>query len=113
MKIESYVSEKILSGQVSCAYCFKHFTNYEDVTFHFNFDCKEICISKTCTCEKCYLYSYLKVNDCINVYVNQNSAFYYYVRGPIKFWGIDEPFLLMSHPDRSIYWIKPHGAAAG
>jgi len=113
MKIELYVSEKILNGLVSCAYCFKPFTNYEDVKIHFDCDCKKICISKACACEKCYFYSYLKVNDCTNVYVNQNSAFYYYVTGPAQFWGVDEPFLLIRNPDKSIEWIKPHGAAAG
>jgi hypothetical protein len=96
MKIEFYLSEKVLSGFVSCIYCFKGpFTNYEDVKFHFDYDCRKICVSENCKCNKCLKYSFWIVNDFFNVYLNQKNALDYYTEGPKEFWNADVPRIIV------------------
>ena len=92
MKVEFYLSEKVLSGFVSCIYCLKGpFTNYEDVKFHFDYDCRKICVSETCKCKKCDLNSHWLVNDFYNVFVNQTNALSSYTEGPKEYWNADVP----------------------
>ena len=96
MKIEFYLSEKVLSGSVSCIYCLKGpFTNYEDVKFHFDYDCRTICVSESCKCRKCHLCSLWMVNDNYTVYVNQTNAYSYYTEGPKVYWNTDIPCIVV------------------
>ena len=96
MKIEFYISEKVLLGYVSCAYCFQRpFTNYEDVKFHFDYDCLKICVSEKCDCNRCYLYGHWRVKDLVNVHVNQKNALLYYTEGPKEFWACSKPQIIV------------------
>jgi hypothetical protein len=113
MQIQFYVSEKVLNGFVSCAYCLNsEFNNKEDVQFHFDYDCKYICVSNTCNCQKCNPYSYLRISNYHTVYVNQNNASIYFTQGPRQFWGINEPYFLVTI-DGTLYWITPSGVTPG
>ena len=96
MKIEFYLSEKVLNGSVSCLYCSKGpFTNYEDVKFHFDYDCRKICTSENCQCRKCDLYGLWKVNDNYTIYVNQRNALSYYTTGPKKYFDAEVPCIIV------------------
>ena len=112
MKIEFVVSEKVLIGFVSCGYCYKRpLSNYEDVKFHFDYDCPKICVSETCECRACFLYSYMRLNDLCNIHLNQNNALEYYTIGPAKFWGFTEPHILVREWNGSLQWKKIIDAA--
>jgi len=109
MNIAFYCSEKVLSGIVFCSYCLKgEFSNYEDVKFHFDFDCKNICVLETCNCTKCQPLTYLKKKNYQDVFLNQTNALSYYTEGPLKFWGFKEATLIVRLRDRSLLGINPN-----
>jgi hypothetical protein len=96
MKVEFYLSEKVLRGYVSCIYCRRgYFTNYEDIKFHFDYDCRKICVSEHCKCKRCDMYSVFIVNDNYNVHLNQTNALPYYTEGPIEYWSTNVPCIIV------------------
>ena len=105
MKIEFYLSEKVLSGSVSCLYCSKGpFTNYEDVKFHFDYDCLKICVSENCKCNKCSGHSLWRVNDNYTIYIHQNNAHSYYSESPKQFWDTNIPCIIVRKDGRFQYY---------